>query len=136
MDNIVFEGFLYKFKPGLSSNFVKRYVQISERAFRYFKDKASSQNGKPLVAFRKKIIKRASAYSLNKNSYVKPGSRIASSQIENSLFQNMFEIELNEDYEDQLYFREQERAEVAQRSRAISKTQFRNSISNSNFSSN
>ena len=37
-DNIVFEGLLYKFKPGLSSNFVQRYVQISERAFRYFKD--------------------------------------------------------------------------------------------------
>ena len=58
-DNVVFEGLLYKFKPGLSSNFVQRYVQISERAFRYFKDKASSEKGKPLVAFRRKIIKKA-----------------------------------------------------------------------------
>jgi len=91
---------LYKFKPGLSSNFVQRYVQISERAFRYFKDKASSEKGKPLVAFRRKIIKRASEYSLNKNSYVKPGSRIAKSKLESQLFEHMFEIELNEDYED------------------------------------
>lgn len=85
---------------------MKRYVQVSERAFRYFKDKTSSENGKPLVAFRKKIIRQAVAYSLNKTSYIKPGSRIANSKLENHLFENMFEIELNEDYEDQLKFRE------------------------------
>jgi len=37
-DDIVFEGDLMKFKPGLSANFVNRYVQISMRAFRYYRN--------------------------------------------------------------------------------------------------
>ena len=37
-DDIVYEGELMKFKPGLSQNFVSRYVQISQRAFRYFRN--------------------------------------------------------------------------------------------------
>ena len=36
-DDIIMEGELMKFKPGLSQNFIPRYVQISKRAFRYFK---------------------------------------------------------------------------------------------------
>jgi hypothetical protein len=57
LDDVVLEGYVYKLKPGLSSNFVKRYMQISKRAFRYFKDKASVRSNKPLVMFRKTIIK-------------------------------------------------------------------------------
>ena len=56
MDKIVYEGTLYKFKPGLSNNFVSRYVQVSENAFRYFKNKAQVISGKPLVAFRRNLI--------------------------------------------------------------------------------
>lgn len=37
-DDIVFEGDLMKFKPGISANFVNRYVQISLRAFRYYRN--------------------------------------------------------------------------------------------------
>jgi hypothetical protein len=44
------------------------------------------------VAFRKKIIRKAVDYKVNKHSYVKPGSRIAGSKLENQLFENMFEV--------------------------------------------
>jgi hypothetical protein len=52
-----------------------------------------------LVAFRKKIIKKAVVYKVNKSSYVKPGSKVSKNEVENSLYENMFEIELNEAYE-------------------------------------
>ena len=38
-DDILFEGELMKFKPGLTVNFIPRYVQISKRALRYFRNK-------------------------------------------------------------------------------------------------
>ena len=38
VDDILYEGELMKFKPGFSQNFVSRYVQISLRAFRYFRN--------------------------------------------------------------------------------------------------
>ena len=99
-----------KFKPGISQNFIPRYVQISQRAFRYFKNKYEAKAGKPIVAFRKKIIKSATGISVNKNSYLKPGSKIAQSKKEDHLFDNMFEILLNEDYEDNYDYRDLERA--------------------------
>jgi hypothetical protein len=37
---------------------------------------------------------------MNKESYLKPGSKVTKSKIENDLFDNMFELELREDYED------------------------------------
>ena len=56
-DDIIFEGELMKFKPGLSANFISRYIQISKRAFRYFKSRLDAQTGrKPLVNFRNNII--------------------------------------------------------------------------------
>lgn len=66
-----------KFKPGISANFVNRYVQISLRAFRYFRNHLEAKTGNPIVAFRKKIINRAVPYKINKGSYLKKGSRIA-----------------------------------------------------------
>ena len=105
-DDIIYEGELMKFKPGLSANFIGRYVQISQRAFRYFKNKYEAISGKPIVAFRKKIIEEAKPYKVNKQSYMKAGSRIAQKGIEDQYFDNMFEIVLNEDYEDNYMFRD------------------------------
>ena len=77
LDDIILQGELMKFKPGLSANFISRYVQISHRAFRYFRNRFEAQTGRPIVAFRKKIIKSAVPYMINKASYLKRGSRIA-----------------------------------------------------------
>lgn len=100
-----------KFKPGLSANFVTRYIQISTRAFRYFRNKVDCTTGRnPLVAFRNKIIVEAVPYKVNKASYLKRGSRIAQSGEEDELFEHCFEIKLNEHYEDNFQFRDEERA--------------------------
>lgn len=61
-DDVIFGGDLYKFHPGISSNFVLRYVQISKHAFRYFKNQFHTAGGKPLVAFRRKLILNAVPY--------------------------------------------------------------------------
>jgi hypothetical protein len=118
-DDIIFGADLYKFHPGISSNFVQRYVQISRKAFRYFKNKFHTAGGKPLVAFRKKIILKAVPYRMeNKSSYLKPGAKITKTHTEDALFDNMFEIILNEDYEDHYLFREMEKAEIEAKNRA------------------
>ena len=102
------EGDLFKFKPGISANFISRYVQVSERAFRYFKNRGAKY-GKPLVVFPKNIIDSVKPYRVNKNSYIKPGSAIAKSHKEDKLFDNMFEIVLKADYEDYTDHRDIER---------------------------
>ena len=91
-DDIVIEGSLYKFKPGLSNNFQQRHVQVSNQAFRYFQSKSRSYRGKPIVAVRKKCLDRVEAKTVERSAYVKPGSKIFKSGIENKLFDNMFEI--------------------------------------------
>jgi len=83
---------------------------MSERAFRYFKNQNHSRTGMPIVAFRKKIILKATPYKVNKSSYLKPGSKVYKSHKEDLLFDNMFEIILAEDYEDNAGYRDQERA--------------------------
>ena len=65
--------------------------------------------GNPIVAFRKKIICAAAPYSINKASYLKRGSRVAKSGQEDALFDNMFEIELSQNYEDNYRYRHLER---------------------------
>ena len=85
-------------------------MQISKRAFRYFKNENHSYRGMPIVAFRKKIILKATPYTVNKTSYLKQGSKVYKSHKEDLLFENMFEIILTEDYEDNAGYRDQERA--------------------------
>ena len=94
IDDIIYEGELMKFKPGLSANFVARHVQISRRAMRYFKDNLSAFSGKPIVTLRKNQIKAAVPIKINKESYIKKGSKIYQSKQEDVLFNNAFEIEL------------------------------------------
>ena len=73
-----------KFKPGLTINFIPRYVQISKRAFRYFRNKSDSYSGRPITSIRKAIIRSAEVIEVNKGSYLKPGSAIAKSGKEDS----------------------------------------------------
>ena len=110
IDDIIFEGELMKFKPGISANFMPRYVQISRRAFRYFKNLQMVIEEKPIVSFRKTIIESAEPYHINKGSYLKKGSRITEAGTEDKLFDSCFEIKLNENYEDNYIYRDVERA--------------------------
>jgi hypothetical protein len=49
-------------------------------------------------------------YKANKNSYLKKGSRAINNPLEHKLFENMFEMQLNEDYEDNCEMRDEERS--------------------------
>lgn len=106
VDNIVQEGALYRWWPGVSANFKEVYIQISERAFRYFLNRYNSQYGKPLSAFRRKIIQSARPYKINKQSYLKPGAMVTQRGREERLFDNCFELVLKEDYERNFQFRD------------------------------
>ena len=55
---------------------------------------------------RRNIIEICKPYKVNKSSYLKPGSRIAQSGKEDHLFDNMFELTLNDDYERNFKFRD------------------------------
>ena len=89
-----------RFKPGITKNFIEVFVQVSKRAFRYYRNATDRHTRKPLVTFRKRKIEGTEPISINKASYVKPGSAIAKSGKEDKLFDNMFEITLRADYED------------------------------------
>ena len=71
-------------------------------------------------------------YKLNKASYLKRGSKIAQSGEEDALFDNIFEIELNEHYEDNFWYRNFERAKKEEEDRQAFRMQV--SESRSNFS--
>ena len=101
-DDVLGAGAVYKFKPGIAKNFVTRYIQVSANAFRYFRTDRNWQHAKPICAIRKDTIKCAKPIKVNKNSYIKAGSHIAKTREEDPLFDNMFEIILNEDYEEVL----------------------------------
>lgn len=37
-EEIILEGEMYKFKPGIEKNFISRWLQLSTRSFRYYKN--------------------------------------------------------------------------------------------------
>ena len=121
LDDILIEGKLFKFKPGISSNFVSRYVQLSTRAFRYFKDKKATIRFKPLVSFRRKIIKSVVWKKINKDSYLKPGARVSKSELEHQLFENTFEVLLAESYEDNYQLRHFDRNHGSEQEQSVCK---------------
>ena len=57
---------------------------------------------------RKDVIKVAKPIKVNKDSYIKPGSAIAKSGAEDNLFNNMFEVILNDNYEENADYRDVE----------------------------
>ena len=41
-EEVLWEGQLVKFKPGIEKNFIDRWLQISSRSFRYYKNQYHS----------------------------------------------------------------------------------------------
>jgi hypothetical protein len=105
---IVFQGELYRFKPGIQNNFISRWVQTSKHAFRYFKNFYTSQgNSKPLVAIPNAAILKITPFTdFNKESFMVGRNRRKNHDLEDRLFSNMFEIELQHDYESIYLYRE------------------------------
>ena len=105
---IVFHGELYRFKPGIQNNFISRYVEVSTHAFRYFKSSYAAKGGsKAIVSIPNAAIVKISRFtSINKEAFLK-GKR-STLELETRLFDHMFEIELDQDYEKIYMFRDLE----------------------------
>ena len=84
-DPVLIEWEIMKFKPGLSQNYIPRWIQITKWAFRYYRNyyHSASSFSRPLVAIPFQSIKEI--------KWVK----IPASQVTNN-FINEFEKSLNE----------------------------------------
>jgi len=125
-DPIVLEGDIYRFKPGLEHNFISRWIQVSKRAFRYFKNQIASL-GEPgftraIVSIPKGAIEDICKIDIHKEGFM---TRKHMPESERNLFNYMFEIYLREDYEDLYKYRDQELN--AARSRSGSRSSSRRS---------
>ena len=78
-DDLICWGELMKFKPGLTCNFISRYVQLSTRVFRYYKSKAGCESAfdAPLVSIRRRYIEEIRPIKVNKSAYLHKGSKIS-----------------------------------------------------------
>eukprot|EP00347_Sterkiella_histriomuscorum_P022149 403331507 len=122
-DPVLSQGEIYRFKPGYESNFIPRWIQISQRAFRYFKNQYATFGGmcKPIVSFPKQAIEDVCITQVNADEFMK---RRNVKELEKTLFKYMFEVYLREDYEDICLYREQHR----NNSRSLSKKNSQKSL--------
>ena len=66
------EGELYRFKPGIENNFISRWVQISNRAFRYFRNHIHAMgSNKPIVAVPKLSIEDVFPIDIDSEAFLK-----------------------------------------------------------------
>lgn len=97
-DPVLLQGPLYRFKPGIENNFISRWVQISGRAFRYFRNQYQSMGlHRPVMAVPKTAVEDVQKIRVHKASYFKMKHL---KEHEKVLFKYMFEVYLREDYED------------------------------------
>jgi hypothetical protein len=94
----------------MESNFISRWVEISGRAFRYYKNQISSFAGlnRPLVSIPKPAIASIKKLKLNKELFLPKDQFSEKYKFESKLFDHLFEIELKECYEDLFRFRDEE----------------------------
>ena len=74
-DPILCEGDLFRFKPGMENNFISRWVQISGRAFRYYRNQIQSFAGlsRPIVSIPKLAIESIRVLKINEEAFIKSG---------------------------------------------------------------
>lgn len=70
-DPVMIEREIMKFKPGLSQNYISRWMQITKKAFRYYRNYYHSASGfaKPLVAIPFSSIQDVKRVDLKTFSY-------------------------------------------------------------------
>ncbi len=105
---ILFEGEVYRFKPGIQSNFITRWFQYSAHAFRYFKNHlAAAGKSKPLVAIPNAAIRKVCPFTdINREAFLVGKCQRRNEELERRLFDNMFEIVLFHDYEEIYLYRD------------------------------
>lgn len=86
-----------KFKPGLTVNYMSRWIQMTKKVFRYYRNfyHSASSFTKPLVAIPWEAIKEVKKVQIT----VQPHSNEETNANEASLHSHQFEIVLKNDYE-------------------------------------
>ncbi len=88
-----------KFKPGFEKNFIQRWLQLSTRSLRYYKNHYHSicYLTKPIAALPLWAIHEVKEFKITNKEYKKR---------DKDLFDFMFEVTLKQDYEDIFGFRD------------------------------
>ncbi len=92
-DPIICEGEVQKYKPGFKPTFIDRWVQVTEKAFRYFVSKPGSNapSLKPLLAVPLKAIR-----TVEKTEHL---LQLGKKDVKNqAIAENQFEIFLKDDF--------------------------------------
>lgn len=90
---------MLKFKPGIEKNFINRWIQLSTRSFRYYKNHYHSicYLTRPISAIPLYAIEHVRNYNIENPDYKRR---------DKPQYSYMFEIVLTQDYEDIFFFRE------------------------------
>src|SRR3569833_550288 len=90
---------MLKFKPGIEKNFISRWIQLSTRSFRYYKNHYHSicYLTRPISAIPLYAIEHVRPYKIHNEDYKRR---------DQNMYSYMFEVVLTQDYEDIFFFRE------------------------------
>lgn len=93
-DEVLFQGELVKFKAGYNPAFLNRWLQVTEKAFKYYKNRCNAVTccNKPLQAIPIAAIKKVEKVSFD----LKIGKKDAEKYAEYN--QNQFEVYLKDDF--------------------------------------
>ena len=66
-DKVIFEGELYKYKPGLNTMYITRWWQLTQNSFRIYKNQVAAKgfSFKPMIALPLSIFKGVKALRFN-----------------------------------------------------------------------
>lgn len=103
-DEVLFQGEIVKYKAALNSTFIPRWVQVSEKAFRYFKGRCNAITccNKPLMAIPVAAIKKVERVAFELPINKKEADKLkvfTGNQFEIFLKDDFIDIYLRPDYE-------------------------------------
>ena len=86
-EEILMEGDMLKFKPGIEKNFISRWIQLSTKSFRYYKNHYHSicYLTRPISAIPLYAIEEVNNYTIDNSEYKRK---------EKHLYSYLFEIRL------------------------------------------
>jgi len=139
-DEVLFQGELVKYKAGLNPSYLNRWVQVTEKGFRYFKGRCNAITccNKPLTAIPILAIKKVERVNFNLYFNKKEQERAAAfndTQFEIFLKDDFIDIYLRPDYESRLSCGHSH-SHGAERSTQHVSSNIQGSPFKSNFSSN
>lgn len=85
-DTTLSEGELHRFKPGMESNFISRWFQLSTRSLRYYKNQihAITYLTRPIASIPLQAIAGVTRYQVKNQEYKRGKHR--------ELYEHMFEV--------------------------------------------